>query len=263
MNRVKRDRQGRFAGSYGTSRPPTPALTVPTQGGAGGAGFTTAALQRIDDTAARLQVRPETLRQQVKIWASKPRAFEPVKAPLREFQYGEDPEYASDPGLREAMNRLGYHAYLAEPYPVFVYGTLRSGQYNESVVGDGCQERATATADGVGVYGRLYPFPYAAEHPDPRVKAVGELMWIKPGRPGVQARARLDNLEGFDKLKPSHSHYLRVARDVQYTRPDGTTATTRAWIYLMNTTDRKPLLEEDLIPGGDWVAAREHPWGTR
>jgi len=183
--------------------------------------------------------------------------FEDKAAPDRKFRYDLDPAVPSDEGTSRALRKLGYEHYLIQPYPVFVYGTLRQGQHNHVLMDGAVEKVSSARVNGVGVYGASYGFPYAAEHADPESVVVGDIVWLSSDDAGDTARERLDWLEGFDSDAPSNSHYERVLMPVTVTSGHGVTATVPAWMYLARGDSRLSLREEDRIKSGDWVSEKE------
>jgi gamma-glutamylcyclotransferase (GGCT)/AIG2-like uncharacterized protein YtfP len=135
--------------------------------------------------------------------------------------------------------------------PVFVYGTLRRGQGNFGLLA-----RATvAEFDAVALDHVLYAvgLPYAADRPGSTV--TGELMVIDRAIYET-ALARLDRLEGFRSDTPERSHYVRVPRPVRYQDAAGRRRRRLAWIYHGGSEVLARLTEADVLPGGDWLAAR-------
>lgn len=224
------------------------------------------ASQQIDSlcarAAARLRVSPSRLRDVFQDWAANPAGYEHVAPPDPRFQH--DPAalgLPGDAGTRAALQRLGYEEFLAQPYPVFVYGTLRQGQGNSGIMEPAVCHVQRATLTGVGIYGANAGFPYAAEHDDPAALTVGEVVSLDDGVEGLHARIRLDQLEGFHSSHPSSSHYERVLRTVTVDGGEG----VDAWVYLARGYSLERLRESDRILHGDWVAARPPlaGWGRR
>lgn len=201
--------------------------------------------------AAALGLQEDQVGAAVRYWRDNASRFEDVAAPDAHFRYDWAPGVPADKATGRALRKLGYEAYLAQPLPVFVYGTLRPGQHNFSLMADAADAAAAGRLSGVGVYGADRGFPYAAEHADPEAVAVGDVVWLRDGEAGDKARASLDWLEGFDSDAPSGSHYERVARDVVTEA-----GPVRAWVYLARGSARAQLVESDRIVAGDWVAAR-------
>ena len=186
---------------------------------------------------------------------ARPGSFDDYPAPDPAYRLDLRAGVPADERTARALRKLGYEQYLAQPLPVFVYGTLRQGCHNHHLMDGAREEVRSATADGVAVYRSGHGFPYAAEHPDPQAVTVGEVVWLSDDAAGWNARARLDLLEGFDSDRPARSHYERVQRDVLVRRPGGGPAEpTRAWVYLARGHARDRLREQDRVQHGDWVA---------
>lgn len=207
--------------------------------------------------ADNLQVNTDRLEALVEQWRTAPDGeYEDYAAPDRSFRYDQVIGVPTDKATGRALRKLGYEHYLAQPLPVFVYGTLRTGQGND-VLMDGAKEHvAPAIAHGVAVYGSNFGFPYATEYADDSSRAVGEIVYLTDDVNGDNARGLLDHLEGFYSDYPTGGHYERVARPVQMTNPDGSTETVLAWMYMARGRAAAALKEEDRIPHGDWVAER-------
>lgn len=210
---------------------------------------------RYDQVAGLFGVDAGKVADLVDGWRVNPGTFEDVQAPAK-FRFDLDAGIPGDERTLRALRKLGYETFLAEPYPVFVYGTLRSGQGNHRLMADAVQSSSLARADGVGVYGAHAGFPYATEHEDADAFTVGEVSWLSDGPVGWQARQSLDWLEGFSSDAPSTSHYERVLRPVRVQGPDGVTREVQAWMYMARGSARRQLSEADRILDGDWVAAR-------
>jgi gamma-glutamylcyclotransferase (GGCT)/AIG2-like uncharacterized protein YtfP len=190
-------------------------------------------------------------------WAETPNHYEVTASPDPRFAFQDLPGVPDDPSVRAAFTRLGYETYLSQPYPVFVYGTLRTGQHNNHLLADATVEAAPARMEGVAIYGSSYGFPYAATHGASDAVTVGEVMELTSDDAGLDARRRLDWLEGFKSDRPSDSHYERVLRDVQVTDPaTRATVTKKAWVYLAGDGAAHRLPERERILHGDWVAAK-------
>ncbi|QIB45948.1 gamma-glutamylcyclotransferase family protein [Streptomyces aureoverticillatus] len=113
----------------------------------------------------------------------------------------------------------------AEHLPVFVYGTLRSGERNHAAYLRG---RITSTTPACLQHTLLYDgpgYPYAVETAEPAL-VHGDLITPIPAE-YESLLAALDHLEDYSPGDPRNL-YERVAREV--TRVDG--ATTRAWVYV-------------------------------
>jgi gamma-glutamylcyclotransferase (GGCT)/AIG2-like uncharacterized protein YtfP len=186
---------------------------------------------------------------------SGPDAFEDYPAPEENFRYDRDPLVPHDQGTARALRKLGYEHYLAQPHPVFVYGTLRKGQGNHRLMDGAVQQLSTARLSGAAVYGAHRGFPYAKDTTTPGVSVVGDVVWLTADDRGAEARWALDGLEGFSSDYPSGSHYERVLREV-HVDSGGRTVSVPAWTYLVRGQYAEQLLESDRIDDGDWVTAR-------
>lgn len=273
MPKFVQGRDGKFAGSIGSGKervptavPGTPA-PAPRHDPPGMPDFapTYDAYQRsaavnvvLSQVASRLGLSEPRIRHMFNEWRqSGPDDFEDKPAPEERFRYDLNPDVPTDPATQRALRKLGYEHYLATPYPVFVYGTLRSGQGNERLMSEAKQQTLDARMPGVALYTSEYVFPYAAEHDDPETSAVGEVVWLTEDERGESARQMLDHLEGFYSDYPSSSHYERTTRTVTYADPEtGEEQQTTAWVYLARGRSRAVLREADRIPSGDWVAWR-------
>lgn len=200
------------------------------------------------------------VRSLVTSWREAPEdQFEDVHVPDSAFRYDLVDGIPSDAATLRALRKLGYEHYLVQPHPVFVYGTLRSGQGNHVLMDGAVDSLAPARLPGAAVYGAHRGFPYAVEHPAEDAVTVGEVIWLLPDSNGVRARMDLDTLEGFSSDYPSSSHYERVLREVHVTGPDGQERTVSAWTYMARGSSATQLREEDRIVHGDWVkASREY-----
>ncbi|MBB1158410.1 MULTISPECIES: gamma-glutamylcyclotransferase family protein [Amycolatopsis] len=138
-----------------------------------------------------------------------------------------------------------------EQLPVFVYGTLRSGQRNHGLIGDRVAQRFPARAAGLGLFGDRIPF--ALDRPGQQV--VGELMVLAEAQYEA-AMADLDRLEKYHPDRPGDCLYLRVRRPVDYLAENGEWAETPAWLYLTGQAARGRYDENVPILGGDWVAVQ-------
>ena len=127
--------------------------------------------------------------------------------------------------------------------PIFVYGTLRTGEYNWRRYLRGRTEREQPA---IAPLHSLYAaeFPYVVDGAE---AVVGDLVTIAPELYATVLRD-LDGLEEFDPASGT-GWYLRVARLALVD-----SAPTLAWIYHAG-----PAVLADRavhIPGGDWVRYR-------
>lgn len=196
------------------------------------------------------------VRKKINRWRDAPEdAYEDMGEEVpREYRYDLTPGVPTDYRTARALRKLGYTQFLEQPYPVFVYGTLRKGQGNSVLFGNDYYQTEPATVNGVGVYGARNAFPYAKEHPN--AAAFGDVFWVDQTEGGQAVRASLDSLEGFDNDFPSSSHYKRVLREAHYIDYDGKQKTTPVWMYLASGRYSIQLRDEDLIADGDWVEAK-------
>ena len=124
------------------------------------------------------------------------------------------------------------------PSHCFVYGTLKRGQSNYSLIAESVREALSAT-----IRGRLYdvgPFP-ALAHGDDVVH--GELLLIAP-EAMADVLVVLDDLEGYDAADPIGSFYLREI--VTAITADG--QEHAAYVYFYNR-DAAALQH---LPAGEW-----------
>jgi gamma-glutamylcyclotransferase (GGCT)/AIG2-like uncharacterized protein YtfP len=177
-------------------------------------------------------------------------SFEDRPAPDSHYRYDLEPGMPTDKATAIALRKLGYEHYLIQPYPVFVYGTLRKGQGNHVILEAAATQIDVGRAKGVGVYGDGRSFPYAKEHSSAEVFAIGEVIELDPVL-GISARHDLDYLESFDSDAPSDSHYERVLRPIEIESEFVVIEVKMAWMYLATQ-----LVEEDRIQDGDWVTLR-------
>lgn len=139
---------------------------------------------------------------------------------------------------------------MNEHYPFFVYGTLRTGEYNWEIYFKGQTEREIpATLPGHRLFFKHYP--YIIESGDPRDIVLGNLVYIAP-EILPEVLPLVDDLEEYDP--ETHSGlYLRVVREVEYTDPDGQPQKVAAWIYHGSQITELPGEPPVSIPDGDWV----------
>ncbi|MEZ4645198.1 MAG: gamma-glutamylcyclotransferase family protein [Chloroflexota bacterium] len=136
---------------------------------------------------------------------------------------------------------------MTEQIPFFVYGTLLPGQPNDHL----WQENAVTQEEAVFVNGRLYDmgfYPMLVEEEGHQVQ--GMVLTVRPDAYVMVVQA-LDNLEGFDPLKPDAPGYRRVAREVVL----GNGRSVRAWVYMGQSDYVEGYFP---IAGGDW---RQHADG--
>lgn len=130
--------------------------------------------------------------------------------------------------------------------PVFVYGTLRSGQSNDRLLADIAYRVRVATVRGLRLHDAGW-FPYAMSG-DTDDLVVGEVQWLSAGH-YAETLARLDRLEGCDASHPESSHYVRlraIAEPVDGGEP------VEGWVYVVGDSDADRVAGLPLITSGDW-----------
>jgi len=120
--------------------------------------------------------------------------------------------------------------------PVFVYGTLRSGEAGFAELGLGELVETLGPATVAGTLYDLGEYPGALLGSGAIIS--GELLLPRD----EAVLALLDAYELFDPADPAGSEYRRVQTA---TKDDG----IKIWIYVYNF----PLENARLIPGGDWL----------
>jgi gamma-glutamylcyclotransferase (GGCT)/AIG2-like uncharacterized protein YtfP len=126
--------------------------------------------------------------------------------------------------------------------PFFVYGTLRPGERNHTLIGWAVSEVRAASVKGLELWD-LGRYPMAVEG---NGVIAGELLTIHPEY-YEEALARLDDLEGVNPAAPTAPGGLYWRTRRQATRPDG--SLVDAWIYL---GEPRRALRGRHISGGDW-----------
>lgn len=129
-------------------------------------------------------------------------------------------------------------------FPVFVYGTLRTGQPNHRLLDGAIASVTPGVLHHAAMYGAGAPFPFVT---DGDGTVTGELIHISSGRYTEMLR-RLDSLEGFFGPDDPSNMYHRVQRPIETA-----THTVPAWVYLAATRRYK----DRPIPSGDWVCFQQ------
>jgi len=190
-------------------------------------------------------------------WTNPATPFEEKSSPDPAFRYEE--AYGSTPELKRAFKRLGYQHYLAQPYPVFVYGTLRAGEGNHSIIaGEGAvNEIAEGKMSGIAIYDSTYgAFPYSKEVEDLSIFAIGDIVWLNDDDSGRYTRYDLDRLESFNPDEPSNSHYQRVLKEVKFLEDaEGNSESVMTWVYVASGRSLIQINEDDRIASGNWFDA--------
>lgn len=140
---------------------------------------------------------------------------------------------------------------MTSQMPVFVYGTLRSGQGNWANILKGTTiAEIPASLPGAKMYSP--GIAYVCDAGQSESKVVGDLMFVEPTKwPNVLKR--LDSLEGFEVGRTSN-HYERVARKCVYTDTTGEQKEIFAWVYFGSKFALSRCGESELVPDGDWLA---------
>jgi gamma-glutamylcyclotransferase (GGCT)/AIG2-like uncharacterized protein YtfP len=137
---------------------------------------------------------------------------------------------------------------------VFVYGTLRAGESNASLLDGVVVERRPATLPGHRLHLLEYPCVVEHTHGSPTPVPQGPVPWVRGELVIVEdgsydaALERLDWLEGFDRADVAASLYVRVAATAE--TPAGA---VECWVYLAGATLRPRLDPTNLIASGDWL----------
>lgn len=134
---------------------------------------------------------------------------------------------------------------MALRIPVFVYGTLRTGQGNHRVLQPHAAAIHPAILPGHRLYGNGLPYVAPGDVHD---AVVGELVRLSLETYDQALRA-LDRLEGLE-----HGLYRRQALQVNFRCGDRAWTEATAWVYLGGAGfDYSPDL---VIPSGNWARVR-------
>ncbi len=136
-----------------------------------------------------------------------------------------------------------------ERLPMFVYGSLRTGEFNwEKYLKGRTLKEVPAVMPGHVMFGATYPYILAAESDQ---KIIGNLVYLDPAN-YAEIMEAVDGLEGYDP-ETNQGDWLRVIREAVYTDPAGQEQRVRAWVYYGNPE----LLHEEeaytAIESGDWL----------
>jgi gamma-glutamylcyclotransferase (GGCT)/AIG2-like uncharacterized protein YtfP len=139
--------------------------------------------------------------------------------------------------------------------PIFVYGTLRTGQgnYRRFLEGETIAEYPATLPNH-----KMYSLGIAYITDSKTGCVVGDLMFLEPST-YQKVLANLDGLEGYREKDP-HSHYLRVKRTAQYTDKTGRLQNVECWVYHGGEYALRRMKEENLVEGGDWLAHKKLAW---
>jgi gamma-glutamylcyclotransferase (GGCT)/AIG2-like uncharacterized protein YtfP len=138
-----------------------------------------------------------------------------------------------------------------EELPVFVYGTLRTGQDNYvRFLGGKTAREIPATLPEHQMY-VAGDYPFVTDAMDDST-VVGDLMFLAPER--YQAvLADLDGLEGY-RLNDLDSPYLRVKRSAHYIDAEGQARRIETWVYHGGLDCLSTMSEDNRVASGDWAA---------
>lgn len=181
--------------------------------------------------------------------------YEAISSPDPAFRYEENLNIATTEEKRNALRKLGYEHYLAQPLPVFVFGTLRPGQKNFGVIRqDGAIESINeGRVDGVVLLAdKKFNVPQSTETEDESSFIIGDVIALKKDSNGEATRRSLDRLEGFSADSPSDmSSYRRVDKIVHTKNAEGEEQLTKAWVYISVLLE--PANPERIFAEGDWL----------
>lgn len=142
------------------------------------------------------------------------------------------------------------HMSQQEELPVFVYGTLRTGQENyvRFLEGKTAREIPATLPEH-----RMYvadDYPFVTDAMDESA-VVGDLIFVEPAQYAA-VLADLDRLEGY-QLDELGSPYLRVKRSAQYTDAEGATQRIETWVYHGGLRCLSTMSEDSWVGSGDWL----------
>jgi len=184
--------------------------------------------------------------------------FEPVSSPDPAFQYENNLNLATTPELTNALRKLGYEHYLAQPLPVFVFGTLRPGQKNFEIIRENgaIEDIQEGKVDGVVMLTHeKFSVPQSTEVADDSGYILGDIIALKKDSNGEDTRRSLDRLEGFNSDSPFEmSSYRRVDKMVTIINFEGKEEVVKAWVYISVLIE--PASPERIFKEGDWL---KHP----
>jgi gamma-glutamylcyclotransferase (GGCT)/AIG2-like uncharacterized protein YtfP len=154
-----------------------------------------------------------------------------------------DPAPSTKPGH---FNEREYYESLPRR-PMFVYGTLRTGQGNwrNFLQGRTSQETPAVARDRA-----LYDNGLAYAHERPGHQVVGDLVEVSEAD-YAEVMQSVDGLEGYNPRR-DNGHYVRRTCTVQTN--DG--REVEAWIYHGSESSTQRFTDDDLVPDGDWLAGR-------
>jgi gamma-glutamylcyclotransferase (GGCT)/AIG2-like uncharacterized protein YtfP len=136
-----------------------------------------------------------------------------------------------------------------EKLPFFVYGTLRTGEYNwERFLKGRTTQEIPATLPDHKMFIDEYPFVTDAEDGS---QVNGNLVYPKPELYEAVTHD-LDGLEQYDPATGS-GWYLRVVREAEIQDGSGQSQKVRVWVYHGGPDILNNLDEKMLELSGDWL----------
>lgn len=169
------------------------------------------------------------------------------------------PEFEDDSRVPDNSHLLPEDAVIKSPTPnpIFVYGTLRSGEgnYSWALSGKTQKERNDVRLPGARMYSNG-GFPYVIDDPEHDQGVRGDLMYPDYDDWGEVVDS-LDMLEGTRSLRSDSNHYNRYLMYVQ----TGENEFTQAWVYIPPTSsqDRIKTVHAE-VASGDWMDVPK--WGN-
>lgn len=218
-------------------------------------------LEGLFGVAARdLGTTLEAVKARVRSWQSQPDAYSlPEQFSPRNDQHFNADTRQSHPSLNRSLAKLAYEQWLAQPHPIFVYGTLKRGEYNHNHI-HGASTLSPALLSGYRLYHLPFGYPTITPAHSPEAPVRGDL--IQPARDSEDAgreesRSLLlstDRLEGFDHDHPHSSFYIRTLVQVALLEENGEPGEPcTAWVYQAGETIMEYLTTERIIYTGCWT----------
>jgi gamma-glutamylcyclotransferase (GGCT)/AIG2-like uncharacterized protein YtfP len=188
----------------------------------------------------------------------KPQSSKIQEASDATYRYDLIPNIPEDENIRKALKHLGYRHFMAQPYPVFVYGTLRAGEYFSYLFGKSRVEIVKGRAKGIALYGKnREERGIAFARPLSEGNAIGEVVWLG-GEEEKETRRKLDNLEGFRATDtPQENNYERVLRPITILDAEDNETAVMAWIYIEGLRAKKYNKGYGRILNDDWAVSTE------
>lgn len=169
---------------------------------------------------------------------------------------------ATKPVSRDMTNTPGNKHLLPEdaiihsptPSPMFVYGTLRTGNHNHRLLEGRVEQSIIGEVPGAALYTNG-GFPYLIA--DDQATSTGELIYVDQDQL-VETMDSLDMLEGTSEdIIDDQNHYNRYLWYVKTKEAEGEESPaeyTQAWVYMPPTDDFDYIIKTyPRIPTGDWT----------